>query len=50
LTGGGMGLRIMEYRARAAGGQFNIRSNQPQGTNVVCTFPRAAVLPEHWRD
>lgn len=50
LTGGGMGLRIMEYRARAAGGQFHIRSNEPQGTNVVCTFPRAAVLPEHWRD
>jgi PAS domain S-box-containing protein len=50
LTGGGMGLRIMEYRARAAGGQFQIRSNEPQGTHIVCTFPRAAVLPEHWRD
>lgn len=50
LTGGGMGLRIMEYRARAAGGQFEIRSNEPQGTSIVCTFPRAAVLPEHWRD
>jgi PAS domain S-box-containing protein len=50
LTGGGMGLRIMEYRARAAGGQFQIRSNEPQGTNIICTFPRAAVLPEHWRD
>jgi signal transduction histidine kinase len=50
LTGGGMGLRIMEYRARAAGGQFEIRTNEPQGTNIVCTFPRAAVLPEHWRD
>lgn len=50
LTGGGMGLRIMEYRARAAGGQFEIHSNETQGTNIVCTFPRAAVLPEHWRD
>jgi PAS domain S-box-containing protein len=50
LTGGGMGLRIMEYRARAAGGQFQIKTNEPQGTNVVCTFPRTSVLPEHWRD
>jgi len=50
LTGGGMGLRIMEYRARAAGGQFQIRPNAPRGTNVICTFPRTAVLPEHWRD
>jgi two-component system, LuxR family, sensor kinase FixL len=50
MTGGGMGLRIMEYRARAAGGQFDITSNKPRGTNVVCIFPRASVLPEHWRD
>ncbi len=50
LTGGGMGLRIMEYRARAAGGQFEIKPNAPRGTNVICTFPRTAVLPEHWRD
>ncbi|MGZ5568235.1 MAG: PAS domain S-box protein, partial [Limisphaerales bacterium] len=33
LTGGGMGLRIMEYRARAAGGQFEIKPNVPRGTN-----------------
>lgn len=50
LTGGGMGLRIMEYRARAAGGQFEIKPNAPRGTNIICTFPRTAVLPEHWRD
>ena len=50
LTGGGMGLRIMEYRARAAGGQFQITPNRPRGTNITCTFPRSAVLPEHWRD
>jgi signal transduction histidine kinase len=50
LTGGGMGLRIMEYRARAAGGQFAIKPNAPRGTNIICTFPRSAVLPEHWRD
>ncbi len=34
----GMGLRIMEYRASAIGGQLRVRSNAGRGTVVVCTF------------
>jgi len=34
----GMGMRIMEYRASAIGGQLRVRSNAGRGTVVICTF------------
>ena len=37
----GMGLHIMTYRAGMIGGRLEIRSDQAQGTSVICTFPVA---------
>ena len=34
----GLGLRIMEYRARVIGAQLEIESTGQQGTTVSCTF------------
>ena len=34
----GMGLKIMEYRARAIGASFSISRNDPQGTKITCAF------------
>ena len=34
----GMGLRIMNYRASAIGGQLRFRSNANNGTVVICSF------------
>ncbi|WP_170156976.1 hybrid sensor histidine kinase/response regulator [Roseimicrobium gellanilyticum] len=39
-AGNGMGLYTMKYRAGMIGGSVEIRSAQPQGTEVVCTFPK----------
>jgi PAS domain S-box-containing protein len=39
---GGMGLRIMRYRADMIGGSLAIRANGPAGASVVCTFPLTA--------
>ncbi len=39
---GGMGLRIMDYRARVVGGSLSIRPKEPTGTVVTCTLPRGA--------
>ena len=36
---GGMGLNIMNYRARMIGGSLEIRANASGGTIVSCTFP-----------
>jgi PAS domain S-box-containing protein len=36
----GMGLHIMEYRARAIGGTLDIGPGQPCGTLVSCCMPR----------
>ena len=36
---GGMGLRIMHYRADMIGGTLSVRTDQPSGTTVVCRFP-----------
>jgi signal transduction histidine kinase/DNA-binding LacI/PurR family transcriptional regulator len=36
---GGMGLRILKYRAGAVGGRLDVASG-PEGTAVVCTIPR----------
>ena len=37
----GMGLKIMEYRARLIGGHFEIRQPDDGGTEIVCTAPRS---------
>lgn len=39
---GGMGLRIMKYRARIIGGSFDVSSTIGTGTTVTCTLPRTA--------
>jgi signal transduction histidine kinase len=36
---GGMGLHIMDYRARSIGGNLNVTS-EPNGTTVVCRLPQ----------
>ncbi len=38
----GMGLRIMDYRAKMLGGSLTLESMKPGGTTVVCRFPRPA--------
>jgi signal transduction histidine kinase len=43
---GGMGLRIMEYRARELGGQLTISSAQGTGTCVECIVPECAASLE----
>ncbi len=35
----GMGLRIMDYRARMIGGRFSIENAGARGTLVACVFP-----------
>ena len=37
----GMGLRTMEYRARAIGAVLQLEANRPQGTLVCCRLPHA---------
>ncbi len=39
---GGMGLRIMQYRARIIGGSFDVSSTVGKGTTVTCPLPRTA--------
>ncbi len=34
----GMGIRIMDYRAKMIHGKFSIGPRKPKGTQVVCTF------------
>ena len=36
---GGMGLRIMEYRARMIGAEFQIENRSPNGATVRCVVP-----------
>ena len=43
---GGMGLNIMNYRARMVAGSLNIRRNPGGGTTVSCTFP-LPLSPQH---
>jgi PAS domain S-box-containing protein len=38
-TGGGSGLAIMEYRARAVSGHLTFQRRSPRGAVVTCTFP-----------
>jgi signal transduction histidine kinase len=41
----GMGLNIMRYRARRAGGTLEISRNAPEGTVVSCTIQRTPAEP-----
>jgi len=38
----GMGLNIMQYRARTIGGELEIQANSPTGTVVSCTLKQGA--------
>ena len=40
----GMGLRTMQYRARALGGELKIESHPGEGTVVSCEFPNRQPL------
>lgn len=37
--GGGMGLRIMEYRASIIGGKISVQTGAGTGTKVICSAP-----------
>ena len=41
--GEGMGLRIMDYRARMIGGSFNVQPEPNGGAVVTCVFPPTSV-------
>ena len=42
----GMGIRIMQYRARVIGATFNLQSRPGYGTHIVCLFqPVSSELP-----
>ncbi len=48
---GGMGIRIMRYRAEMCGGAIHIEPALPKGTEVRCTFlNRTADAPDDNRD
>ena len=42
LHGEGMGLRIMDYRARIIGGIFAVHPGAAGGTVVTCHFPNTS--------
>ncbi|MGA9451957.1 MAG: histidine kinase, partial [Verrucomicrobiia bacterium] len=39
---GGMGIRIMRYRARVIGATLDLKSQPGQGTQISCVFYAAA--------
>jgi len=41
---GGIGLRVMQYRARSIGGSLRVSSQPQRGTEVHCVVPRKAEL------
>jgi len=43
IDGPGMGVHIMNYRARIVGGNLEISSEPGEGTVVTCTLPRTGV-------
>ncbi len=45
-SGSGLGLRIMNYRAKMIGGSLDIQSSRNDGTIVRCSFPLARVAAE----
>ena len=40
--GSGMGLQIMNYRARMIGGSLKVESDGARGVSVTCLFPDAS--------
>jgi PAS domain S-box-containing protein len=40
-NGSGMGMQIMNYRARMIGGSLKIESGEDRGLTITCTFPLA---------
>jgi signal transduction histidine kinase len=44
-TGPGMGLHLMDYRARMVGGVLHVGSRESGGTLVSCVIPRASLSP-----
>ncbi len=42
-SGKGLGLEIMEYRARSIGATLDIRRAEPSGTIISCTLPRSSL-------
>ena len=38
---GGMGIRIMRYRAQVIGAALDLKSRPGQGTQIICTFHAA---------
>jgi PAS domain S-box-containing protein len=40
----GMGMRVMEYRARSLGGRIKIQSSPEHGTAVECSIPRTDLV------
>jgi len=42
IDGPGMGVHIMNYRARIVGGNLEISSERGEGTVVTCTLPRTS--------
>jgi signal transduction histidine kinase len=41
---GGIGLRVMQYRARSIGGSLQVNSQPQRGTEVHCVVPRRSGL------
>lgn len=46
----GMGVRIMEYRARCIGATLEVTSTGPRGTCVTCSIPRNQTNSGVWGD
>jgi len=38
-TEGGMGLRVMRYRAKLIGAALTLRSRSPRGATLLCAMP-----------
>ncbi len=45
----GLGLKIMDYRARSIGASLDIRKGRNGGTVVTCLFPHKSNKPDNWR-
>jgi len=45
-SGSGLGLRIMNYRAKMINGSLSVQSSLNHGTEVRCSFPLAGRAPE----
>ena len=41
VNGAGMGMQIMNYRARIIGGSLKVDSGKPRGVTITCIFPLA---------